>query len=44
MSRMKNMLRQQRLPGAALEFDLNKIGKVVSNELDITNRIISNQI
>ena len=26
-----------KIPGAALEFDLNKLGKVVSNELDIKN-------
>ena len=44
MNLMKNMRHQQRLPGAAMEFDLNKIGKVISNELDITNRIINNQI
>ena len=26
-----------KIPGAAIEFDLNKLGKVVSNELDIKN-------
>lgn len=28
-----------KIPGAAIEFDLNKIGKVVSNELDISKAI-----